>query len=203
MEEKNIYEELIASDGDFVKVILPAGVQIEVKTAMTMEEKSAFVDRVAESVFDVEGDYRPEYIEPIFEISLLQMLTDVPVFEDEDGASIDIDKTYQLCKTLDVRHQVDNKDFNVLVGELRELVYEKIEFEKNRIIAGEREKLEIVRNEMEDGLAMINTIAESLLKNVEEMGNIDNYVAEIARFNDNTEKMSEDELVNSVLEFKK
>lgn len=199
MEEKNIYEELITSDSDFVKVTLPIGIQVEVKTTMTMEEKTAFVDRVAESVFDEFGDYRPEYIEPIFEISLLQMLTDVPVFEDEDGISIDIDKTFCLCKTIDIRHQIDNVEFNVLVGELRELVYEKIEFEKDRILAGENKRLESVMSEFENGLAMINAIADTLNEKLAEMFKDEEYRSIVSKFNENIENIDEDKIVDSVI----
>ena len=199
MEEKKIYEELIANDSNSVKVTLPIGIQVEVKTTMTMEEKTAFVDRVAESVFDEFGDYRPEYIEPIFEISLLQMLTDVPVFEDEDGVSIDIDKTFCLCKTIDIRHQIDNVEFNMLVGELRELVYEKIEFEKDRILAGENKRLESVMNEFENGLAMINAIADTLNEKLAEMFKDEEYRSIVSKFNENIENIDEDKIVDSVI----
>lgn len=202
MSEINIYEELI-KDEDVVKVTLPIGVEVEIKNTMTLEEKTAFIDHVMSGVFiGEEEDFYPEYVDPIFQISILQMLTDIPVFEDEDGENVDVEKTYKLCKALNLQRNVDDVKFVGLIGELDDLVYEKIQYKKDIILAGERRKLEFIRQEMEDGIAMINSIAENLMETINEAGDLDGYTAELSKLNDSIQNMDGDELVDSILEFK-
>lgn len=202
MTEKNIYEELIKNDDTF-KVTLPIGVEVEIKNTMTLEEKTAFIDRVLGGVFIGEDeDFYPEYVEPIFQISILQMLTDIPVFEDEGGENVDIEKTYKLCKVLNLQREVDDVKFIGLVSELDDLLYEKINYKKDIILAGERKKLEYIRQEMENGIAMINGIAENLLDTIKETGDLDEYTSELSKLNDSIQNMDEDKLVDSILEFK-
>jgi len=86
---------------------LQDGVEIKfnVKTDLSIEEKSAFIDRVVNSVF-MDSTYHVEYFDPLFEITLLQMCTDIPVFK--DGENLDIEKTFSLCKALNIKNQVKN-----------------------------------------------------------------------------------------------
>ena len=201
MNEKNIYEELVKTE-DTAKVTLPIGIEMEIKTELTLEEQSAFIDRVVDGVFVGEDEeYLPEYRDPVFQITVLQMLTDVPVFEDEDGENVDIEKTYRLCKAIDF-FNINNKKFYNLLFRLEDMVDEKIEHMKKVIIAGEKRKLEFIRQEMEDGIAVINSIAENLMNTINEAGDLDGYTAELSKLNDSIQNMDEDELVDSILEFR-
>lgn len=202
MDEKNIYEELIADTEDIINVSLPIGINTDVKVFLTVAEKEAFTSRVAEAVFDDGGEYHPEYVEPIFEITLLQMTTDIPVFDDETEENVDIEKTYRLCKEIDLYHNVKNSKYSFLVDEMKYIVNEKIEFNKQVILAGERRKLEVLRQEMEDGIILIEGIAESLMETMNNTVDMDNYAEEIAKLNENIENMSEEELVGSILEYR-
>lgn len=117
--------------------------EIAVKTDLTIPEKGAFVDRVVNSCFDVDGDFLPQYLDPVFAISLLQMTTNVPVFEKEvtptfmsgNEASttvkaLDIEKTYQLCKAINLVHNVDDDRYRALVADLKGMVTAKLEYMK-------------------------------------------------------------------------
>lgn len=147
---------------------------ITLKTNMTVDDKSAFIDRVVNGCFDTNGEYRPEFRDAIFQITILQMLSDVPVFTkkmnelDENGNEtekkievIDIDKTYDLCKRLDLFHKADDS-FRVLVNELVYLIETKLTFEQQRILMGERVVLQNARKDIEDGIALINSVADEL-----------------------------------------
>lgn len=117
--------------------------EIAVKTDMTIPEKGAFVDRVVNSCFDVDGDFLPQYLDPVFAISLLQMTTNVPVFEKEvtptfvsgneaptTVKALDIEKTYQLCKAINLVHSVEDDRYRVLVADLKGMVTAKLEYMK-------------------------------------------------------------------------
>lgn len=56
--------------------------EIALKTSLTITEKGVFVDRVVLPCFDDNGDFMPQYLDPLFMINLLQMTTNVPVIED-------------------------------------------------------------------------------------------------------------------------
>ena len=201
MNEKNIYEELVKTE-DTAKVTLPIGIEIEIKTELTLEEQSIFIDRVVGGVFVGEDEeYLPEYRDPVFQITVLQMLTDIPVFEDEDGENVDIEKTYRLCKAIDF-FNINNKKFYNLLFRLEDMIDEKIEHRKKVIVAGEKRKLEFIRQEMEDGIALINSVAETLTESIKEVSGIDYYAEEISKLNDSLNKMDEDELIKSIIEFR-
>lgn len=148
---------------------------IEISTAMTLDEKDVFINRVVNACFDADDEYRPEYRNPVFEITLLQMLTNVPVFTqkieelNDDGNPtgeqmeiIDIDKTYELCRILNLREGVFDDDFKKLTNELRTLVNKKIDYRKQIIYSAERAKLQMARKEIETGVALVNSIGKTL-----------------------------------------
>ena len=100
--------------------------EISVKNELSIEDKGNFIDRVVNACFDMDGDFIPQYLDPVFMITLLQMTTNVPVFEREieldDGSKttvIDIEKTYELCKAINLIHNVKDNAFQALVAELR------------------------------------------------------------------------------------
>lgn len=121
-------------------------VEVKVKTKMTIAEKGIFIDRVVNSCFDESGDYLPQYRDPVFNITLLQMTTDIPVFEytepilNEDGSEsgqtvslVDIEKTYDLCRIVDLSIKVEDTDFIKLVFDLSQLVDSKIEYRAKQL----------------------------------------------------------------------
>lgn len=112
--------------------------EAHIKTGLTADEQSLFVSRVAGSVFDAAGDYRPEWFEPVFRATVLQMMTDLPpltktVGEGEDKRPVlDTDAMSELYGLLfgniwEVTADVTN---------LRSLCYEAVEWRKARILHG-------------------------------------------------------------------
>lgn len=118
-------------------------IESQIRNYLTIPEKGMFVDRVVFPCFDEEGDFMPQYIDPLFMITLLQMTTNIPPIEDttsvfdadgfetgEKTSIINIEKTYELCKAIDLAGNVKDKKYQKLVQELKELVKQKLDFMK-------------------------------------------------------------------------
>lgn len=182
---------------------------VKLKTDMTVDEKSTFIDRVVNGCFDSNNEYRPEFRDAIFQITVLQMLSDVPVFTkkmkelDEKGNEtekkidvIDIDKTYDLCKKLDLFHKA-NDAFRVLVNELVYLVETKLAFEQQRILVGEKKLLEKTKEEIIAGVALVNAIGEKLSEGSKEIfDNVD--INKVIDLSNRMNNMTDEEILRSI-----
>lgn len=173
--------------------------EVSVKTSMTIGEKSRFVDRVVNACFDENGDYMPWYLDPVFIITLLQMTTNVPVYEtkvslndETEINTVDIERTYELCKAIDLVHNVKQSIYQNLVGELRQMVSDKLEYRKQMQLSRERQLLNKAREEVENGVAMIVAVADQLNKTLENASSA-NDMAEALK------NMNYTEMVNAVL----
>ena len=85
-------------------------IDVLVKNSLSIEEIEYFIDRVVDSCFDLSGKYLPHMFDVVFEITLLQMTTDIPMFGDEyketkvaESQIIDIEKSYELCKAINIK----------------------------------------------------------------------------------------------------
>lgn len=118
--------------------------EIALKTSLTIPEKGIFVDRVVMPCFDEDGDFMPQYLDPLFMITLLQMTTNVPPIEDvipvlddtgnetgEKSTLINIEKTYELCKAINLVKNVTDTKYQALIGELRQMVADKLAYVKD------------------------------------------------------------------------
>lgn len=76
--------------------------EIALKTSLTIPEKGIFVDRVVIPCFDADGDFMPQYLDPLFMITLLPMTTNVPVIEDTvsitEATTKYILRAYEKCQ---------------------------------------------------------------------------------------------------------
>lgn len=118
--------------------------EISLKTGLTITEKGIFVDRVVIPCFDADGDFMPQYLDPLFMITLLQMTTNVPPIEDtipivdENGVEtgekttiINIEKTYELCKAINLVKNATDVKYRALIDELRQMVADKLAYVKD------------------------------------------------------------------------
>lgn len=118
--------------------------EISVKTDLSIPEKGMFVDRVVIPCFDAEGDFMPQYLDPLFMITLLQMTTNVPPIEDvipivdeagnetgEKTTIINIEKTYELCKAINLVKNATDVKYQALIAELRQMVADKLAYVKD------------------------------------------------------------------------
>lgn len=176
--------------------------EISVKNELSIEDKGNFVDRVVNACFDADGDFIPQYLDPVFMITLLQMTTNVPVFEREielDDESkttvVDIEKTYELCKAINLIHNVKDNAFQALVAELRGMTVEKLDYMKQMRFCAEERMLSKVREELENGVAMVAAIGQQLNETLANASGLNNMAEAMKNFD-------YDKMVDSVLSHK-
>lgn len=117
--------------------------EITLKTSLSIPEKGIFVDRVVTPCFDENGDFMPQYLDPLFMITLLQMTTNVPAIEDsipvetgedtesgEKATIINIEKTYELCKAINLMRNAKDVKYQALISELKQMVADKLDYVK-------------------------------------------------------------------------
>lgn len=132
--------------------------EIALKTSLTIPEKGIFVDRVVAPCFDENGDFMPQYLDPLFMITLLQMTTNVPVIEDavpvmnEDGTEseekvsiINIEKTYELCRAINLVKNANDVNYQALIVELKQMVSDKLAYIKEMNLRKASNSLTILR----------------------------------------------------------
>ena len=132
--------------------------EIALKTSLTIPEKGIFVDRVVAPCFDENGDFMPQYLDPLFMITLLQMTTNVPVIEDvvpvmnEDGTEseekvsiINIEKTYELCRAINLVKNANDVNYQALIAELKQMVSDKLAYIKEMNLRKAYNSLTILR----------------------------------------------------------
>ena len=176
--------------------------EISVKNELSIEDKGNFIDRVVNACFDTDGDFIPQYLDPVFMITLLQMTTNVPVFEREieldDGSKttvIDIEKTYELCKAINLIHNVKDNAFQALVAELRGMTVEKLDYMKQMRFCAEERMLSKAREELENGVAMVAAIGQQLNETLANASGLNNMAEAMKNFD-------YDKMVDSVLNHK-
>lgn len=76
--------------------------EVSFHTALTIAEKSTFLNRVVSGCFDATGKFRPEYVSPMLRATILQMCTNIPAMTlknetDKAGApALDVDAMNEL-----------------------------------------------------------------------------------------------------------
>ena len=136
--------------------------EAHVRTGLTADEESRFVNRVTDSVFDEAGDYRPEWFEPVFRATVLQMMTDLPpltktVGEGEDKRPVlDTDAMSELYDLVISPRWNDNPTIETM----RALCYEAVGWRKERTLHG-------VGLDISRAARAIEELANTLAKQVE------------------------------------
>lgn len=175
--------------------------EVSVKNELSIEDKGNFVDRVVNACFS-DGEFVPQYLDPVFMITLLQMTTNVPVFEreidldgEEKATVVDIEKTYELCKAINLIQNVRDNAFQALVAELRGMTVEKLDYTKQMRFCAEERMLAKAREELESGVAMVVAIGQQLNETLENASGLNGFAEAMKNFD-------YDKMVDSVLEHK-
>ena len=153
-------------------------IRVTISRFMTLEEKSNFVDLVASKCFK-DDEYLPENRNVVFDVVLAQYITDLELITtknvDDDGNETDedilnIDASYFLIKALNLKEALFNyKEVKELYEELKALVAEKIIFEQQRILMGEKKRVDKLIDEAESGIALIEVTAQKLTEQMQEV----------------------------------
>ena len=102
--------------------------EVSFHTALTIAEKSTFLNRVVSGCFDATGKFRPEYVSPMLRATILQMCTNIPAMTlknetDEVGVP-----------ALDLDH-VQNAGYQDMLNEMVPLCGQAIDWKKSSILA--------------------------------------------------------------------
>ena len=115
-------------------------IAIEFKTRLSLPEKGAFLERVLSGCFDEEGNYFPEYLDPIFRTTVLQMCSNLPALsirgsKTADGSPVlDIESMSKLYEMLELDCS-DNDAFRSMQRDMMSLCKEAIEWRKRKIVS--------------------------------------------------------------------
>lgn len=120
-------------------------IPVQLKTALSLSDTSAFVDRVALASFTEDGDYIPEYQELMMFGAILQFLSNVPLPERKDPDTgnrlLDLAKLHEMMEAMDlltrIRAMYNAKEeaerrLWKLFDRLECMVLEKLEFRRQQ-----------------------------------------------------------------------
>ena len=110
------------------------------RTALSVMEKSVFLNRVVSGCFDMTGKYRPEYVSPMLRATIIQMCTNIPAMtlkneSDSEGApALDIDGMNELYLTMDLDN-IQNDDYQAMLHEMVYLSTQAIDWKRSSVLA--------------------------------------------------------------------
>nr|DAU42602.1 MAG TPA: hypothetical protein [Caudoviricetes sp.] len=114
---------------------------VEVRTSLSCAEQSAFISRVLAGCFDDSGNFRPEYFDPMFHATVLQMMTNVPPIPirgaagDDGEKLLDIDAMDELYDALSLESDESTDDFCGFIWYLYGLCDNAAEYRRARNLA--------------------------------------------------------------------
>lgn len=114
---------------DRIKTSDGSEVCFEITPYLDVAQKRYFIERVLSGCFDNSGAYLPEYLEPMFRATVLQMCTNLPTLSIKaDEEYMDLDSMYILYEITLSKCEIEG--FNKFVREMWGLVYEVLEEKK-------------------------------------------------------------------------
>jgi len=135
-------------------------------TELTIVERSSIVNEVTEKCF-IDNNYHPEYVKPMFTLSVLRMFTTISpiMMKNEDGTDneyVDVEKTYAYCVENHVMDYVVNKCKYGYIDDLFSEVIQSIEFKKAIIISTVSSVSDKVVNGIVEVLDSIHSAVENM-----------------------------------------
>lgn len=110
-------------------------------TALAIEEKSTFINRVISGCFDSGGTFRPEYVRPMLRATIIQMCTNIPPLSlknetDDNGAvALDLNGMNELYLSMNL-DDVRNDSYQIMLQEMIYLCDQAIDWKKNCVLSG-------------------------------------------------------------------
>lgn len=141
---------------------------VEVRASLSCAEQSAFIDRVLAGCFDDSGNFRPEYFDPMFHATVLQMMTNVPPIPirgaaNDDGEKLlDIDAMDELYDVLALENDETTEDFCGFIWYLYGLCKDAAEYRRARNLANSG-----VTGDLSAIVSGVRRFVESLVDKVE------------------------------------
>lgn len=185
------------------KLIDGKEISFEVRLFLSIQEQSIFVRRVLSGCFDLYDDFRPEYKEPMFQATVLQMFTNLPVIsmKDESGGEdlIDIDKMARLFEILSIDISTNNQ-LSCSLDDLQRMVNEAIEWKKSRILAADSAPTTDIYGDFSCAMKALRKTLETIADKTSEV-DIEKLTQMASALSEKVSAINENELVNKVIDF--
>jgi len=166
-------------------------------TELSIVERSSIVNEVTEKCF-IDNNYHPEYIKPMFTLSVLRMFTTISpiMLKNEDGTDseyVDIEKTYAYCVANHVMDYVVNKCKYGYIDDLFSEVCESIEYKKTMTISTASSVSDKVVTGIVDVLDSIHSAVENM-----DMGKSKEILDFVSKMNKVPQKQWSDSIVKNL-----
>lgn len=106
---------------------------------LSIAEKTAFINRVLSGCFDRAGNFLPEYEQPVFRATVLQVCTNVPAITlknetaDSGLPALDLEAMNDLYMAMEL-DSLDHKEFQSMLTEMETLCSKAVEWKKSSVL---------------------------------------------------------------------
>lgn len=141
-----------------------AQIEVTFTPYLDINAQSTLINRVLDGCFDPNGNYRPEYVTPIVNATLLQMCSNLPVLtmpsEREDaGAILDIENMNRVYRALRLE---DDPDYCSFYYDLLSLAESAVKWKCDRLNSERVTVQDEVLTKIGDAFSTVQTFLETL-----------------------------------------
>ncbi len=173
--------------------------EVQIRTILTVDEKTKFISRVVRNCFDAAGNYHPEFLTPMLRATILQMCTNVPVLTMKGEAeNMDLDAMNALYQAMNLDH-LDNEPYQAMMREMVGLCQVGIEWRKARNLSDGNKVSVNAMNALGDAAISIRNVMEALAKKADsaDMDTLMQYAGKISKA---TENLDEGGILQGILD---
>ena len=173
--------------------------EVQIRTILTVDEKTKFISRVVRNCFDAAGNYHPEFLTPMLRATILQMCTNVPVLTMKGEAeNMDLDAMNALYQAMNLDY-LDNEPYQAMMREMVGLCQVGIEWRKVRNLSDGNKVSVNAMNALGDAAISIRNVMEALAKKADstDMDTLMQYAGKISKA---TENLDEGGILQGILD---
>lgn len=173
--------------------------EVQIRTILTVDEKTKFISRVVRNCFDAAGNYHPEFLTPMLRATILQMCTNVPVLTMKGEAeNMDLDAMNALYQAMNLDY-LDNEPYQAMMREMVGLCQVGIEWRKARNLSDGNKVSVNAMNALGDAAISIRNVMEALAKKADstDMDTLMQYAGKISKA---TENLDEGVILQGILD---
>lgn len=179
--------------------VADATFEVQIRTILTVDEKTKFISRVVRNCFDAAGNYHPEFLTPMLRATILQMCTNVPVLTMKGEAeNMDLDAMNTLYQAMNLDY-LDNEPYQAMMREMVGLCQVGIEWRKARNLSDGNKVSVNAMNALGDAAISIRNVMEALAKKADstDMDTLMQYAGKISKA---TENLDEGGILQGILD---
>ena len=179
--------------------VADATFEVQIRTILTVDEKTKFISRVVRNCFDAAGNYHPEFLTPMLRATILQMCTNVPVLTMKGEAeNMDLDAMNALYQAMNLDY-LDNEPYKAMMREMVGLCQVGIEWRKARNLSDGNKVSVNAMNALGDAAISIRNVMEALAKKADstDMDTLMQYAGKISKA---TENLDEGGILQGILD---